>query len=273
MRPPPPARRRRASEPAAGRGAGLAACARFQYPVVAPRDLRRARQRGSTVEQVICNHWVAGSIPVAGSMDDTGPAPSRNRARSPLKAGNRTRLRARSERMHEHPPRSAGNTGQSLSRQAAPWRGECARRRGGRSGAASMQPERAGARHGDAVVRNGLAGVSQGGRTAAEAEGARHRPRTDSCRWLHGGHGPGSLAEPGPFPLRAGNRTRLRRSTPRACRPRRAAAAAWPGSRATGDCRGSSSPAGPPPPPPRPHRSGGSHPPASAPRCASRPCP
>lgn len=78
---PPPARRRRAPEPAAGRGAGLAACARFQYPVVAPRDLRRARQRGSTVEQVICNHWVAGSIPVAGSMDDTGPALSRNRAR------------------------------------------------------------------------------------------------------------------------------------------------------------------------------------------------
>ena len=29
---------------------------------------RRACQRGSTVEQVICNHWVAGSIPVAGSM-------------------------------------------------------------------------------------------------------------------------------------------------------------------------------------------------------------
>ena len=220
VRPLPPARRRRAPEPAAGRGAGLAACARFQYPVVAPRDLRRARQRGSTVEQVICNHWVAGSIPVAGSMDDTGPALSRNRARSPLKAGNRTRLRARSERMREHPPRSA-----------------------------------------------------RGGRTAAEAEGARHRPRADSCRWLHGRHGPGSLAEPGPSPLNAGNRTRLRSATPRACRPRRAAAAAWPGSRATGGCRGSSSPAGPPPPPPRRHRSGESRPPASAPRCASRPCP
>ena len=27
----------------------------------------RFRQRGSTVEQLICNQWVAGSIPVAGS--------------------------------------------------------------------------------------------------------------------------------------------------------------------------------------------------------------
>ena len=28
---------------------------------------RAVRQRGSTVEQLICNQWVAGSIPVAGS--------------------------------------------------------------------------------------------------------------------------------------------------------------------------------------------------------------
>lgn len=28
------------------------------------------RQRGSTVEQLICNQWVAGSIPVAGSIED-----------------------------------------------------------------------------------------------------------------------------------------------------------------------------------------------------------
>ena len=27
------------------------------------------RQRGSTVEQLICNQWVAGSIPVAGSIN------------------------------------------------------------------------------------------------------------------------------------------------------------------------------------------------------------
>ena len=27
------------------------------------------RQRGSTVEQLICNQWVAGSIPVAGSIE------------------------------------------------------------------------------------------------------------------------------------------------------------------------------------------------------------
>ena len=32
----------------------------------------RFRQRGSTVEQLICNQWVAGSIPVAGSMCDQG---------------------------------------------------------------------------------------------------------------------------------------------------------------------------------------------------------
>ena len=30
------------------------------------------RQRGSTVEQLICNQWVAGSIPVAGSMGSLG---------------------------------------------------------------------------------------------------------------------------------------------------------------------------------------------------------
>ena len=29
-------------------------------------------QRGSTVEQLICNQWVAGSIPVAGSMLELG---------------------------------------------------------------------------------------------------------------------------------------------------------------------------------------------------------
>lgn len=32
-------------------------------------------QRGSTVEQVICNHWVAGSIPVAGSLENMRPGP------------------------------------------------------------------------------------------------------------------------------------------------------------------------------------------------------
>ena len=32
----------------------------------------RLRQRGSTVEQLICNQWVAGSIPVAGSIETAG---------------------------------------------------------------------------------------------------------------------------------------------------------------------------------------------------------
>ena len=30
------------------------------------------RRRGSTVEQLICNQWVAGSIPVAGSIKTAG---------------------------------------------------------------------------------------------------------------------------------------------------------------------------------------------------------
>ena len=33
------------------------------------------RQRGSTVEQLICNQWVAGSIPVAGSTQTKGAQP------------------------------------------------------------------------------------------------------------------------------------------------------------------------------------------------------
>lgn len=33
----------------------------------------RARRRcGSTVEQLICNQWVAGSIPVAGTIKNAG---------------------------------------------------------------------------------------------------------------------------------------------------------------------------------------------------------
>ncbi len=35
----------------------------------------RFRQRGSTVEQLICNQWVAGSIPVAGSTQTKGAQP------------------------------------------------------------------------------------------------------------------------------------------------------------------------------------------------------
>ena len=35
----------------------------------------RFRQRGSTVEQLICNQWVAGSIPVAGSTQNKGAQP------------------------------------------------------------------------------------------------------------------------------------------------------------------------------------------------------
>ena len=30
--------------------------------------MMQLRRRGSTVEQLICNQWVAGSIPVAGSI-------------------------------------------------------------------------------------------------------------------------------------------------------------------------------------------------------------
>ena len=52
----------------------LARLAHFQYPEQA------RRQRGSTVEQLICNQRVAGSIPVAGSRSTRSPVPSRCRA-------------------------------------------------------------------------------------------------------------------------------------------------------------------------------------------------
>ena len=52
----------------------LARLAHFQYPEQA------RRQRGSTVEQLICNQRVAGSIPVAGSRSMRSPVPSRCRA-------------------------------------------------------------------------------------------------------------------------------------------------------------------------------------------------
>ena len=51
----------------------LARLAHFQYPEQA------RRQRGSTVEQLICNQRVAGSIPVAGSRRTRSPVPSRCR--------------------------------------------------------------------------------------------------------------------------------------------------------------------------------------------------
>ena len=58
-------------------------CAPFVIPLFLTGFARKRQvcQRGATVAQLICNQWVAGSIPVAGSMRVSGSVPSWDRAR------------------------------------------------------------------------------------------------------------------------------------------------------------------------------------------------